>query len=209
MTFVNRCKAEKLTVAMTAADVDKLLAETGCAVPAGAVFSIRKELAAAFAWLRAHKTDTAEQFDALPDANKEVLKGLYICLPDVPGMHWSRKIFRLLHAFTAVESPIKSSQAPPVGEEKGLGEEQPRPNEGEDALEADKALEERAKRTQLQREDEALLAAGIELCIAKRQKDKSVLSPASLKNAAAFEEPGAGGAGYGKDKVAAAQGAGG
>jgi hypothetical protein len=41
----------------------------------------------------------------------------------------------------------------------------------------------------------------MELCIAKRQKDKSVLSPASLKNAAAFEEPGAGGAGRAMAKI--------
>ena len=172
VTFVSRCKAEKLAAASTASEVDKLLAVMGCAVPGAAAFSVRKEAAAAIVWMRAHKEDTAEQFDALPEAGREELKGLYRVLPDAQGMHWSKKIFRLLHAFSAADSPVKAGQAPPeqvlaaVGD-LGLGDDQSRPEEDDGfGPDADREHEARARRVaQRQREDDQMLAVGIELYI--------------------------------------------
>jgi hypothetical protein len=154
-----------------------------------------------------------EQFDALPQASKEVLKGLYKVLPDAPGMHWSKKIFRLLQAFSIADSPVKAGQAPPehdlpaaVGE-LGLGEDQSRQPDGDVEGGLDEGtqgslreLDAAARRAaQRQREDDQLLAAGIGSYVAtqaaKRHKDKSVLSPASLKYAAAAMGAGVGGAG--------------
>jgi hypothetical protein len=204
---VGRCKAEKLATATTVAEADELLAGTGCAVPGGAAANIRKEAAAAIVWMRAHRADTVDQFDALPEASKEVLRGLYKVLPDAPGMHWSKKIFRLLQAFATADSPVKAGQARPehdlpaaVGE-LGLGDEQSRPPDGEEEGVIGEVRERDAEArlaAQRQREDDQLLAAGIGSYVAtaaKRQKDRSVLSPASLKYAAAARGAGAGGAG--------------
>ena len=85
VNFVNRCKAEKLALVASAAEVDKLLAETGCAMPGGAVFSARNEAAAVIVWLRLHTTDTAEQFDTLPVECQGSIRGLYNVLPDAPA----------------------------------------------------------------------------------------------------------------------------
>ena len=107
---MSRCKAEKLGLDATAAGVDKLLAETGCIPPDGTVFSARKESAAAIVWLRAHATDSAEQFDALPAACQESIRGLHNIPLDAPGQHWARKAVRVMQAFTEADSPVKGGK---------------------------------------------------------------------------------------------------
>ena len=205
---MSRCKEEKLVTAATVAEADKLLAETGCAVPGGASHTVKKEAAAAIVWMRAHAQDTTEQFDALPEEGKEALKRLYKVLPGAPGMHWSKKIFRLFHAFSAADSPVKENrarqdEAMPSVDELELGDEQRRPADDEaEELGAGEAQKEKAARdkakllAQRQREDEQMLAAGIESYLArqasKRQKDASVPSPESLKELAAARKARAG-----------------
>ena len=192
---MNRCKEEKLAAAMTVAEADKLLVEMGCVVPGGASHTVKKEAAAAMVWMRAHRLDKTEQFDALPEESKAALKGLYTVLPGASGMHWSKKIFRMFDAFSSADSPVKEPQAPrddilPRVGELELADEQARPpDDAMDAMGVGGEREERARlAAQRQREDAQLLAAGIESHLArqaaKRHKDVSVLSPESLKNAA-------------------------
>ena len=203
---MSRCKAEKLGLDATAAGVDKLLAETGCIPPDGTVFSARKESAAAIVWLRAHATDSAEQFDALPAACQESIRGLHNIPLDAPGQHWARKAVRVMQAFTEADSPVKGGkQQAAKGGEGGFGEDQSRPDGEKDEVHEVEAghggkdkhaqdQDDKAARERRQRENELMLARDILSGAAKRQKDKSVLSPASLKHAAALGLEGRGGA---------------
>ena len=185
-TFVSLCKTERLAFGTTAAEVDAVLAETGCVTqggPGGPAYSIRKEVAATIVWLLAHAADTAAQFDALPDTCKEGLKGLYGITHDASGVHWAKRIIRVMKASMAPDSPAKQVQ-PPANEQGERDTDQPLPDEEGDAGDANKAREEKEQRAQRRREDEVLLTAARESWEAKRQKDASVLSPESLKNLA-------------------------
>ena len=194
-TFVSLCKTEKLAFGATVAEVDAVLAETGCATqggPGGPAFSIRKEAAATTVWLRAHAADSAAQFDALPDACKEGIKGLYGVSRDAPGVHWAKRILRIMKASMAPDSPAKQDQQP-ESEQGELGMGQSRPDKEGEAGDSDKAREEKEQSDRRRREDDVLLETARQSWEAKRQKDASVLSPESLKNLAL----GKGGAGAG------------
>ena len=113
MTFVKRCEQEGVATPQLAEEVDKILAESGCTVPGTARPTARKELAAALVWLRAHRADKEEDFDALPAQNQAALKKLFTVV-DVPGKHWARTMTRMLAVFEEAASPPKRArpQAP-------------------------------------------------------------------------------------------------
>ena len=148
---MNRCKEEKLAAATTVAEADKLLVEMGCVVPGGASHTVKKEAAAAMVWMREHRLDKTEQFDALPEESKAALKGLYTVVPGASGMHWSKKIFRMFDAFSSADSPVKEPQAPrddilPRVGELELADEQARPpDDAMDAMGVGGEREERAR----------------------------------------------------------------
>ena len=171
------------------ADTDKVLAEMGSAIPGGSSASTRREGAAAMIWLRAHKTDTEEAFDALPVKCQRTLRSVY-AVPAIEGLHWSKVLARMLKAFAECASPVK--EGPKADDEVALSDQR-RPQDDAANVQAARA---RAQAEARLMEDNELLAFAAKA--SKRQKDVTALSPESLKEAATAAKKAGGAAGAGK-----------
>ena len=186
-TFVKRCEQELLNAPQSAEDVLKLVTETGCTCPVGTKAPARKEIAAALVWLRSHKRDTAEMFDALPAMNQETLKKLYTA-PLVPGRHWAESLSRMLSAFDGAASPVKQQAPrppPPPANVIILPDDQRRP---EEEVVIEKIADMVSKRSTAELaheaiEEDQLVRLELER-LAKKQKDRLQKSPASILAAA-------------------------